>query len=452
MMSEFPFQLVIKRTFPEKRTECLLCTELLRIVPGRRHVYNALWNNKGVIVKVFSHRLNSRRHLRREWQSLIAVASRDLLMPEPLFYGQTENGDWAVVVEKIDESATALDVFEKLQNPAEKLNLLILVDRELAREHNKGVLQKDLHLGNFLLKGNKIFLLDAGQMQFRTDGIDRKKSIAQLAMLILYLSTSDTESELKICREYFKVRGWRFEDTDASLLKRQISVQRRKGIRHGLKKCMRTSKRTMRIRAEGSVAVFDKGFCDGAEPIDFISQIDTLMDKGQILKNGNTCYVSRLTWNSKDVVVKRYNHKGFIHSLRHTIQRSRAHRCWLHGHRLGMLKISTPKPLAYIEKRKGLLIWKSYLVTEYIQGQKLYDFLRDKSVSQERRSSVKRQVKELLEKLGKYRITHGDLKHSNIIITSNGPILTDLDAMQAHKCNLSYRLRRVKDLERIELE
>jgi tRNA A-37 threonylcarbamoyl transferase component Bud32 len=322
----------------------------------------------------------------------------------------------------------------------------------LARKHNKGILQKDMHLGNFLLKDNKVFLLDAGQMKLQTDEIGRKESFAQLAMLILYLPGRDVESGLRICEEYFKVRGWSFKDTDATLLKKQIFVQLQKGIKHGLKKCLRTSKRTMRIRAGGSVAVFDKGFCNGAEPIDFISQIDTLMDKGQILKNGNTCYVSRLKWNDNDVVVKRYNHKGIVHSLRHTIRQSRARRCWLHGHRLGMLKISTPKPLAYIEQRKGLLIWKSYLVTEYIQGQKLYDFLRDESINQERRSSVKQQVKELLEGLGKYRITHGDLKHSNVLITSSGPLLTDLDAMQAHKCKWSYRLRRVKDLERIKLE
>ena len=218
---------------------------------------------------------------------------------------------------------------------------------------------------------------------------------------------------------------------------------------NGLKKCLRTSRRHLQIKAGSYIAMFDRGFCQDAESLDFIEKIDTLMDKGRILKEGDTSYVSRLMWNGKDVVVKRYNHKGFIHSLRHTIKRSRARRAWLHGHRLGTLKIATPKPLAYIEQYKGKLVWKSYLVTEYIEGQKLYDFLRDGKTGQEQRSMAIQQVKKLLDKMGKYRITHGDLKHTNILVTKNGPVLTDLDGMKVHRWNWLSRIRRDKDRARL---
>ena len=114
--------------------------------------------------------------------------------------------------------------------------------------------------------------------------------------------------------------------------------------------------------------------------------------------------ILQVTWNDNDIVVKRYNHKGLVHSLRHTIKRSRARRGWLHAHRLRMLQIPTPKPLAYIEQRKHKLVWKSYLVTEYVAGQKLYDFLRDSNITEEEHSKVTQQVTELLNKLGKYRI------------------------------------------------
>jgi RIO-like serine/threonine protein kinase len=49
--------------------------------------------------------------------------------------------------------------------------------------------------------------------------------------------------------------------------------------------------------------------------------------------------------------------------------------------------------------------------------------------------------------LWKYRITHGDLKHTNILITDNGPILTDLDGMNVHKWTWTYRIRQAKDLK-----
>ncbi len=446
-MSELPFQLLIRRDSP-KKTESLTCTGLLRAIPGNRKVYDALWNGRDVIVKVFSHKISANRHLKREWRGLNLLQSRGLSSPEPLFTGETENGQWAMVVEKIADSSTALDIFNKTQSPAKKLDLLITVCKEVAKQHDKGVLQKDLHLGNFLLSGDKVFALDVGQMQFFFGQTARKESISQLALLALYLPASDTESIGILREQYAGVRGWRFGKSDETLFQKQLIVHRKRAVGKGLKKCLRTSKRCLQIKFGRYVAMFNRDFCEGAEPLDFIKQIDALMNEGQILKKGRTSYVSCVTWNGKDVVVKRYNHKGFIHSLRHTIKRSRARRGWLHGHRLRMLNIATPKPLAYIEERKGLLLWKSYLVTEHIEGQRLYDFLRDSKTGEEERSKVTKQIMELLERLEKYRISHGDLKHSNILITEYKPVLTDLDGMKVHKWNWIYKVRRANEIER----
>ena len=95
-------------------------------------------------------------------------------------------------------------------------------------------------------------------------------------------------------------------------------------------------------------------------------------------------------------------------------------------------------------------MWQSYLVTKYVEGQKLYDFLRNSNVADEQHSIAMQQVKNLLDKMGKYLTTHGDLKHSSILITDNGPVLTDLDGMKAHKWNWAYKIRREKDLGRLE--
>jgi tRNA A-37 threonylcarbamoyl transferase component Bud32 len=405
-------------------------------------------DNKSVVVKVFLHRISARRHLRREWRGLNRLQKRQLSSPKPLFFGQTQNGRWAVVLEKIVDSATVLDVLTEVTDKTDELELLIRVCRELARQHSKGVMQKDLHLRNFLVAGERIYALDPSQMRFFTHEVPRKKSISQLAMLVRYLPSSDTTSANVICREYFAARGWHFGKSDEVLLQKQLTAHRKRSIRGGLKKCLRTNRRQLRIRGRRYVAEFDRGFCHETVMNDFIEHVDTLMDAGQILKNGQTSCVSRLTWNGEDVVVKRYNHRGFMHSLRHTLKRSRACRAWLHGHRLGMLEIPTPKPLAYIEQRKGLLVWNSYLVTAYIEGQKLDDFLQDDSVDKGRRLGVTQQIIQLLEKLWKYRITHGDLKHTNVLVTRSGPVLTDLDGMIVHRWRLLYRNKQAKDMER----
>jgi tRNA A-37 threonylcarbamoyl transferase component Bud32 len=112
-----------------------------------------------------------------------------------------------------------------------------------------------------------------------------------------------------------------------------------------------------------------------------------------------------------------------------------------------MLNIDTPKPVAYIEKYKGLLVWSSYIVTEFVQGQNLHYFLRDENIAKEQKAKTCRRVGELLDKLNKFRISHGDLKLSNIIIAESGPKLIDLDGMAVHKCKWMYRLRGAKDLK-----
>jgi tRNA A-37 threonylcarbamoyl transferase component Bud32 len=213
-------------------------------------------------------------------------------------------------------------------------------------------------------------------------------------------------------------------------------------------KYLQTDEEFLRIENDRYLAVFDRSFCEGAEPFDLMEKLDALMDNGKVIKSDTTTYLSLVSWNNKRVVIKRYNHKGLIHSLRHTIKGSRAKRSWLNGQLLTLLNIPTPKPLAFIEQRKGLLLWKSYLVTEYVPAQKLCDFLRDDRISGQEKKETAERLRRLLDKLGEYRITHGDLKPTNILITRNGTVLTDLDAVKIHKSNVIYQCRRTKDMER----
>ena len=155
-----------------------------------------------------------------------------------------------------------------------------------------------------------------------------------------------------------------------------------------------------------------------------------------------------LTWNKKNIVIKRYNHKNLFHSLSHSVMNSRAIRNWLHAQRITMLGILTPKPLAYIEQRKGFILWNSYYISEYADGRNLYNLLTDKGIAEREKASIKNQVEILLNKLDNNLITHGDLKHSNILITKSGPALTDLDSMKAHKFRIFYNIYRAKDIKR----
>lgn len=196
------------------------------------------------------------------------------------------------------------------------------------------------------------------------------------------------------------------------------------------------------------VGVLAKGFCPEGQIPGFVKAIDTLMDKGEVLKKDATSYVSRISFNGHDTVVKRYNHKGFIHSLRHTVKGCRARRCWHCANRLAELRIATAESFGYFEHRKMNLVWESYLIVEYICGRTLSDLLNDSTTDNAHKAVIMKNVRHLIDELGKHRITHGDLKHTNILITNTGIILADLDGMRTNKCNWIHNIRLNRDLAR----
>ncbi|MHC4657570.1 MAG: lipopolysaccharide kinase InaA family protein [Planctomycetota bacterium] len=444
-MAEFPFPITIEPASSSSPPQTIICTGLLRDLGGKRKVFDAIWEQRPVIVKVFADPIKAKYHMKREWRGLKLLQQRNLNSPTPLFYNKTKQYGWAVVTEKIDDALTAREEWDNTTDAAKKRELLCRVSRELAKQHSKGVLQKDLHLGNFMLQEERLFALDPSEMRFFSGEVNKKQAIAQLALLTAIVPDEDTDTIASVCEDYAQVRSWKFSRSDMAVFSKELARCRKNGIKKALRKCLRTNKRHQEIKKRSYRGVAARDFFEEADFCEFLEDIDELMQRGQILKDGNTCFVSHISLAGKEVVVKRYNHKGIIHSVRHTIKKSRARRGWLHAHRLRMLNIATPRPLAYIESCKRIIVWKSYLITEYVRGQKLYDFMRDGKTDKDQRSKVTEQVKEVLERLGKYRITHGDLKHTNILITEKGPVLTDLDGMKVHEYEWLYRIRRAKD-------
>ncbi|MHC5076629.1 MAG: lipopolysaccharide kinase InaA family protein [Planctomycetota bacterium] len=451
-MSQSSFELLIKNTSTEKGEEKVQCQELLRSISGKRDVYDGSWDNREVIVKLFSDKIHSRRHLSREWQGLQTLRYKGIGSPLPLFKGETEDGKKAVVMEKVANSSTVLDAFNTTDDKNKQLELLSIASRELAKHHNKGVVQKDLHLGNFLLRDEELFALDTGQMHFLHNDLGRKPGIKKLGLLLHAFLEEDEEQNIEqVCREYIKARGWSYEESDLSLLKKRMAREQKLGLRRVLKKYLRTNKLHIKVKSKNFVGMFERDFADRIETLTFINEVDKYMDEGEILKDGNSCFVSRFKLEGNDVVVKRYNYKGFFHSLRHTLKGSRAKKCWLNGLRLMILKVETPRPFAYFEKRLGPFLQQSYLVTEYVDGISLYDYLRESDINEEQRKTMIKKVEELLDRLSKHQITHGDLKHTNLLVTNKGPVLTDLDGMRTHLYKWIYKLQRKKDSDRLRL-
>jgi len=176
--------------------------------------------------------------------------------------------------------------------------------------------------------------------------------------------------------------------------------------------------------------------------------LGTLVQEGQVLKDDIVALVVRALWDGHDVVIKRYNHQGPWHALRHTIKGSRASRNWRNACRLISLQIATPQPLAYVDQYRGPLLWQSYFVTRFVPGPHLHQVLRDESVADAEKQRIHEQVLELLSQMARHGVSHGDMKHTNILCDGTGVTVTDLDAMRIGGVNRLCRYRCRRDVNR----
>jgi tRNA A-37 threonylcarbamoyl transferase component Bud32 len=209
-----------------------------------------------------------------------------------------------------------------------------------------------------------------------------------------------------------------------------------------------SSSPTIVLGMAGYRGIFDRRFAEETPADEFVRHVDTLMRQGHVLKSDSASFVSRVLWNGHDVVIKRYNHRSLWHSLRHTIKGSRAQRNWRNGHRLRSLKIATPEPLAYIEEYRGPLLWQSYFVARFVAGSQVQEILRDGTAAEAHKQRINDQVLMLLRVMAEHGISHGDMKHTNILYDGTGVVLTDLDAMRIGGIGCLRRRRYQRDVHR----
>lgn len=209
-----------------------------------------------------------------------------------------------------------------------------------------------------------------------------------------------------------------------------------------------TGRRSVRLAIPGYRGAFDPQFVAAQALPEFVRGLETLMQEGQVLKRDVASFVSRVLWNGQEVVIKRYNHRAFWHSLRHTIKGSRAKRNWHNAHRLVSLQIATPEPLAYVDEYRGPLLWQSYFVARFVSGPHVQQVFADGTVAESEKQRVNDLVLDLLRRLAEHGISHGDMKHTNLLYNGTGIVLMDLDAMRIGGVRWLCRRRYRRDVER----
>lgn len=342
----------------------LLCLEGVRHVPGKRLVCRGSWEGREVFAKLYFGSRRARRNWRLEVEGVEALHRHDILAPVLLHSGTAEQGRIHVaLLAPVPRARSFKSVWEECRRQEEKSELLKTMIETVARHHNGGLLQRDLHLKNFLFSDGSLYTLDGGDIEQRAGAVPVKEAVANLGLLFAQFPPGNDGLVPFAFSHYLKVRSLRPDPALKALLLKNIETERKKRFKRYLKKIFRECTEFVCKRDTGRLVISRRS---EASP-----ELEELLADPE--KSRRACGIARegriAVWTSRlgerKVVVKRFSGRWFRHGPKSDFFRSGAAREWKRGHYLLCMGRMTPRPLALVEFYRGPVGYVSYLITEF---------------------------------------------------------------------------------------
>jgi len=428
-------------------------SQLIRLLPGKRLVAVGQWEGQSVIAKLFFQNGHWKRHLERERSGIQVIKKGEILSPRALLFARMADDDGGVMInEYLAGGHGAGDLLEasefKSQFLTEKILDLIISCYE------KGIWQNDIHLNNFLIYRDQVYLIDGADVKAEPAGnpvpeTDRLKNLA--LFFAQFPVWHDQQLENLMANVNHQGSGNKIFKS-SSKLAGLVTRARNGRIDAYSKKLTRSSTAHFVQRRSDRFVVCDRAIRSD-ELNNFIDNPNRYIDQGEMVKAGNTSTVVIVTIQQKRYLLKRYNIKNISHDLRRIFGRllghNRALNSWRFALILSLLGINTAKPMMMFERR--VFRWiprESYLLCEIIEGNTVAEIIEDESIDPNQKSAVISSFRDLFSAMAVCRISHGDLKATNFIFTEEKLTVLDLDAMKRHKDRMSFRKSFQKDVNR----
>ena len=426
----------------------LTLEESLRHLPKKRLTCRANWQGSIVIAKFF-YGNGFAKYARKEQEVLNALLEAGINTPALLKVYQ--QGDFTVLI--IDYIAEAISLLSWLENKPTECQFQSVISETttlMLACHKAGFDIKDQHLGNFLLRKNQVFIIDAGDIKQLSSSLNNKRSINNIALLyaqfpvtkddvayqiLVNLLTNLNQSILLDEKRWqqllLKQRRWRQKRFIDKKVFRECTAYI----------CKSNSSRFLVAKRDGYTKELEIA----------LSNPDALIENGLLLKDGKTATVALVEISDQTYVLKRYNIKKPIHSIIRGLKWSRAAVSWRNGLLLEMLGIPTATSYALIEERWGPLRRRSYLLSEYIDAPQAWEVFEGECFTEQEKMTWAKNLYNLFVLLKRSQISHGDLKAQNILCPSSGALFIDLDGMKANQSLQRFTRQFKKDIKRFLL-
>lgn len=416
----------------------LILLRTLRVLPGQRLVAEARWEDRPVLAKLYLDG-DAARHATREAAGQGKLAAAGLPTPALLARRQSADGMAILLTTWLDGAMT----LAQERPSARPLQALDDVLELIGRLHAAGLIHSDLHPGNLLQHDGLWYLIDGDAI---SDATTLNARTDNLALFLAQFTGPDAPSAADALPAYRRGLGSGLAAPEApaltSCVERTLATRLQRYMEKTGRDCTRfvaqqnLSRRTLISRTEA----------DWLAPL--LTDPDHWLEQGKRLKSGRSATVARVASGGHDCVIKRYNLKNFAHAARRTLRPTRAWHAWQEAHRLTFLGIPTPAALAVVENRFGPLRGRAWLVTAWCEGPSLRELFAHRE-DQTPNTDEALALTELFAALHRHRVTHGDLKASNLLWCDGRFHLIDLDATVQHHSANTYRKAWARDRARL---
>ena len=183
---------------------------------------------------------------------------------------------------------------------------------------------------------------------------------------------------------------------------------------------------------------------------------DEFLDAGQAVSRDDYGAVARVPVHAPQPdghfgksaigLLKRFNLRSVLHTLTRVLLFTRGSRSWTYGREMLSAGIGTARPLAMVEDRLGPFRFRSFVLTEQVEGTPLPEFLEKTELNTLELDRLAGQFARIWHTLGELRIVHGSLHAANFLVTPQGQLkLINLDGTWRHWFDLTFLHRRDRD-------
>jgi tRNA A-37 threonylcarbamoyl transferase component Bud32 len=177
-------------------------------------------------------------------------------------------------------------------------------------------------------------------------------------------------------------------------------------------------------------------------------EADRLLYASTPLQVKERCTVARHDAAAGPLLVKRHTWGGFWRTVRLSWRPAAARHCARIASFLAEQGIPTPRPRAVLEECIGPFGYRSYLVTDYVEGTDLYRYIRYGSPTNAELRHVAQQVAWIWQRLVEIGISHNDTKLENFIVDEKLRVwLIDFEKVRLRGKFHRQRQRQIADVK-----